>query len=261
MSRPSSKKRGAALSYITLDPVVPSSAPPPTATVKLTVDATLVHKAAGFACLGIAVALGICTLNGKGPTPDISMHFDSGTEYNVHEAKLTWIVLVAAAISGFAYLIKAVTDKSAFWMPFVVCLLVVDLLALARVRHGQMLIMGGVAGFFVSLTEHTSLRVLRGGDGHWAAWWLQAASVGGWAAILETAWYTAAWSEHNAGSVTPDYVIPLMVIVTVLLALTKVVHLAMLYGPNAARHPIRSEVALAGMHLALLAVVGFVPML
>lgn len=219
-----------------------------------------------IACAVIGSVLTILSINGNGPTPDIGLTFDSGREYSVHEAKLTWLVVIAAGISfavNFYRWFKHTRAESVmlvyYTTPVVTSLLVVDVLALSRVHEGHTLVLGAVLAFMVSLTETTGVYLPKGGV--FVAVWLQAAAAAGWVALLEVAWYTAAWSEHHLGGITPNYVIPLLVVVTALLVLTKVAHLIILYGTRAATHPVRCEAVLCGLHVALLAVVGFVPML
>lgn len=220
-----------------------------------------------FAVMGILIAL-IVPPHEKGPKPNIGLHFDSGTMVSVDDAKISWLIVVAAAISGAAYTVRfrkwfqPDTDMYLHYMePVVTSLVMVDVLALSRVSDGHLLVMSAVTAYFVSLAEHVGLYVNESKGGQWLAAWMHAVAIGGWAALLEVAWYTAVWSEHHIGSETPNYVIPTLAVATSLLVLTKFGHLVMLYGSNAMRHPVRREAALAGMHVALLATVGFVPML
>lgn len=216
---------------------------------------------AGVAFTALGVVVGILTATGRGPTPDIALHFDSGSEYDVRAIPINWFLVGACAVATFSCACASQGGAASgweFWIycwnPLVTALLVVDLAGLSRVRDGFLLATLSLLAYQVSIMELTRSHIKTGSFKE--GLWLRLVMLAGWALILFVLWYTAAWSERNVGSATPDYVIPVLAVVTCLVGATKLAVLV-----NRFPSPWWRECILLCSQFAQLAVCAFVPML
>lgn len=249
----------------------------------------------GWALLAFAMlafVVGVLEAAGKGPRPDTALHFDSGSEYSIHETRLNWFIVAAASVSAVVNFAKyQAKDQQPHpfwvycWAPIVMPLIIVDLAALSRVRDGFILALLCFLTYVVSMIEITGVIIVSatgkfqagmegepGGmqDEHVATGmrvvtglriWTQLVAACGWGLIMTVIWYTASWSERTIGDITPNYVVPVLAISTSLIGVLKVAQIAGLlhYTPCGMRAWLR-ETILVAAQFSLLAICAFVPM-
>lgn len=250
------------MKFSKLQPVVPSpsSSSSPEGKKKKQDWRVLVGWAIAFASL--AGALGTLQVTHFGPSFNIGLHFGSHL-YRVHDASINWMAILASLLQAVICGVEATGRQSAADVvyagtPVVFGLMAAHLAVLSRMQDGFLMALVAYLGFACCLIDQSSLRLARDKnvtDKLMAAWW-QVCSVGGWTLLLVVMWFTAAWNEQNDDS--PNYALAVLAVATFVFLMFKAGQAAVLLGVDKPKW-LRDNLLYA-LELALLAVIGFLPM-